>query len=511
MSLLSNKMMSRRSLLRAFGATSAGLALAACQPKVVEVEKEVTKVVQEVVKETVMVEGTPQVVEKEVTRVVEATKAPVSVVEVIEWGKDTTVPGGNKAMIEAFNAQSENIQIKAESVPSVAGQSAGQMQKILTAIAAGTVPDFFYLDRFLGTEFAGRKAILPLDEYINAGSISGYEFVPACWGEGTFEGQQFNIPASEGNIGYWSLAYNRDIMADAGLDPDKPPTTWAELQDAAIKMTEPEGNSFRRIGLVPLYGASWFYQWCWSNDGFLITDDDTKVTLTDPKNVEALEYLVQLYDKLGGAEKINAFSAGFQGAADDPFLTGLLGMVMYGEYQLPTTAKYKPDLKLGVTFFPKPRPEAPTTTWVGGWSWALPRGSKHPKEAFTAIEWLARENGLMAYQAGQAAEAEKEGGVWIPLIAAHLKTNDLGRNVYYEKLKEKAPYVAEGYDFYYEAPKAYDRMFYRPKTLIASLLWEAQATAVQEACYGQKTALEALQGWEERCQTALDEAIAKTS
>jgi len=42
------------------------LALTACQPKTVVVEKQikVTEIVKEVVKETVVVEGTPQVVEK---------------------------------------------------------------------------------------------------------------------------------------------------------------------------------------------------------------------------------------------------------------------------------------------------------------------------------------------------------------------------------------------------------------------------------------------------------------
>jgi len=53
----------------------AALALAACQPQTVIVEKQVTQVVKEVVtevvKETVVVEGTPKVVEKEVTKVVE--------------------------------------------------------------------------------------------------------------------------------------------------------------------------------------------------------------------------------------------------------------------------------------------------------------------------------------------------------------------------------------------------------------------------------------------------------
>ncbi|MHB0858342.1 MAG: extracellular solute-binding protein [Anaerolineae bacterium] len=281
-----------------------------------------------------------------------AAPAPAEAVEVIVWGKDTTVEGGNKASIEAFNAQSESIKIKAESVPSVAGQSADQMQKILTAIAAGTVPDFFYLDRFLAVEFASRNGIIALDEYINAGSIKRDEFVTACWDEGQYKGSQWNLPASEGNIGYWSLAYNQDVMSDAGLDPTKPPTTWDETKEYAIKMTEQEGNSYKRIGMVPLWGASFLYQWAWSNGGSMASEDGTKITMTDPKVVESLEFLVGFYKDLGGAEGINAFSAGFQSAADDPFLTGMVGQVIFGEYQLPSTARYKPDLKLGVTHFP---------------------------------------------------------------------------------------------------------------------------------------------------------------
>jgi oligopeptide transport system substrate-binding protein len=52
------------------------LVLAACQPKTVLVEKQVmvTQIVKETVKETVVVEGTPKVVEREVTKVVEKEK-----------------------------------------------------------------------------------------------------------------------------------------------------------------------------------------------------------------------------------------------------------------------------------------------------------------------------------------------------------------------------------------------------------------------------------------------------
>ncbi|MHB1294349.1 MAG: extracellular solute-binding protein [Anaerolineae bacterium] len=497
MSTIKNKrvIMSRRRLLGLVVTGTAGaIVLGACQPTA-----------------TPAAEPAAEATQPADSAAPTAAPAPEEAVEIIVWGKDTTVAGGNKTAIDTFNAKNESIQIKAESVPNVAGQSADQMQKILTAIAAGTVPDFFYLDRFLAVEFASRNGIIALDEYINAATIKRDEFVPACWDEGEYKGSQWNIPASEGNIGYWSLAYNQDVMSDAGLDPTKPPTTWAETKEYAVKMTEREGNSYTRIGMVPLWGASFLYQWAWSNEGNLVNEDGTKITLTDPKVVESLEFLVGFYGELGGAESINAFSAGFQSAADDPFLTGMVGEVVFGEYQLPATARYKPDLKLGVTHFPQPTAGDKKVSWVGGWSWALPKGSKHPKEAFTAMEWLARDEGLMAYQEGQAAVAEADGGVWIPLIAAHLKTNELGREKYLTKLQEVAPYVAEGYEFYYNAPNTYDVLHFRPKVLIASLLWEAQVKAAQEACYGQKTALQALTDWQENAQTSLDEALQKTT
>ena len=65
---MSTKNISRRGLLKAMGLGMAGVVLAACQPKVVE--KVVTKEVEKVVKETVMVKEEVEV-EKEVTRVVE--------------------------------------------------------------------------------------------------------------------------------------------------------------------------------------------------------------------------------------------------------------------------------------------------------------------------------------------------------------------------------------------------------------------------------------------------------
>ena len=94
----------RRALLKnAAFAGAAGL-LAACQPKIVEV----TKVVEKVVKEEVIVAGTPQIVEKVVKETVvvekqapQPTRAPAKVVWWFGWNAP--------AQMQAFNTIADNF------------------------------------------------------------------------------------------------------------------------------------------------------------------------------------------------------------------------------------------------------------------------------------------------------------------------------------------------------------------------------------------------------------------
>lgn len=74
---METRKLTRRALLRATATAAAAIPFIACQPKVVEVEKIIT----EVVKETIIVAGTPKVVEKEVTKIVKEQVKETVVVE----------------------------------------------------------------------------------------------------------------------------------------------------------------------------------------------------------------------------------------------------------------------------------------------------------------------------------------------------------------------------------------------------------------------------------------------
>ena len=117
---MEEKRISRRKLLRFFGVGTAAAALAACQPKVVE----------KVVKETV-------VVEQKVTEVqtVVATAAPQARTVKVwweDWGQvynDLMKPIGN-----AYQEEHPNVTVEWSFLPQ-------WREKFLTALAAGDVPD----------------------------------------------------------------------------------------------------------------------------------------------------------------------------------------------------------------------------------------------------------------------------------------------------------------------------------------------------------------------------------
>lgn len=69
------------------------------------------------------------------------------------------------------------------------------------------------------------------------------------------------------------LIYNKDAFAKAGLDPEKAPKTYAELQEVAKKLTIKEGGNVKQYGFSMLnYG--WFFEELLATQGALYVDNE---------------------------------------------------------------------------------------------------------------------------------------------------------------------------------------------------------------------------------------------
>ena len=188
-------------------------------------------------------------------------------------------------------------------------------QKLMTAIVGNTPPDVINQDRFTIGDWASRDTFVDLTSLINRdrskpNGIRPEDYYVPCWKEACYKGKVYAIPNSTDDR---FLFYNKTLFAEAGLDPNKPPRTWSELLAYSQKLTSKDTDgSIKRIGFIPNWGNSWLYLYSWQAGGEFMSPDGRKCTMNNPDSVHALEYMVSIYDKLGGAQKVDQFQSGFQ-------------------------------------------------------------------------------------------------------------------------------------------------------------------------------------------------------
>ena len=115
------------------------------------------------------------------------------------------------------------------------------------------------------------------------------------------------------------LFYNADLFREAGLDPDSPPKTWAELKQAAITIEEKTDAEGFSAGITGPGAADWLFQGVVrSNNGEVISRDRTTLKFAEPEAVEAVAMLRDLndagiYEVYEGLGAVEAMSAGTLG------------------------------------------------------------------------------------------------------------------------------------------------------------------------------------------------------
>ncbi len=286
-----------------------------------------------------------------------------------------------KVIIEEFNQSHPNIQVETTTI-------FGAYEKLLTAIAGGRSPDV--VSAVWASQLAGlahNGGVIPLDQYIDASNqIKPEDFFPSLWQSFQYNGSVYGLAATT-NTNF--IAYNKAMFREAGFDPETPPADLNELQTAMRKLTQwdEEGN-ISRLGYQP----GGLFKWGLVFGGNWYDESAKKVTATDSKNVEALQWLADFWSEYG-IEKTQKFTAGFGNywSPNNPFMVGKLAMQDYGEWLAQFVDKYNPDLEYGMFANPNPPGGRANVTTFGGSVFCIPTGSSYPDEAWEFIEWITGE------------------------------------------------------------------------------------------------------------------------
>ena len=290
---------------------------------------------------------------------------------------------GIKQIVDDYNASHTDIQVDLLEVSEIEN-------KTMFAISAGVSPDVAGLYSPNVPHYADERAIMPLDDFCRQAGISENDYIHAYWQLMTYNGTIYALPTTPAST---ALHYNRQMFKDAGFDPDKPPQTIEEMDAMGDKMTVEKDGHIEAIGFTPSEPGWFNYAWGYYFGGRL-WDGATKITATDPGNVRAYEWIESFGKKYGG-DALSSFKSGL-GQFDSPqngFMAGKVAMEIQGVWMHNFLHTFSPKLDANAAAFPHPadRPDLANMTYVDADVLVIPRGAKHPKEAFDFISYVQRQ------------------------------------------------------------------------------------------------------------------------
>jgi multiple sugar transport system substrate-binding protein len=294
------------------------------------------------------------------------------------WGSETRRPIIEK-IIDDYNKSQDKIEVKHTYLP-----WGDVWTKNLASIAAGNPADLIINDINAVGHRAKNNQNTNLAKYIEKDPAVKDRFFPELYNASLYEGDPYALPF---NTDTRLLFWNKKMFKEAGLDPNTPPKTWAELEEMGKKLDVKKGKKYERIGYLPNQGIG-ADVWMINADGKGYWDFDAKkAIINDETNVKALTWMKNYYDYYGD-KTINNFKAEFGEQTADPFVAGKLAMTTDNANFFTKIRDYGEGMEFGVAPLPEMEPGTGNSSWGGGFVAEIPKGSKHPDEAFEFLKYL---------------------------------------------------------------------------------------------------------------------------
>ena len=249
------------------------------------------------------------------------------------------------------------------------------MTAAIAAFRAGNAPHILQVFEVgTATMMASKAAIKPVavlmkeagekfDPSVYVQAVSGYYTAP--------NGQMMSMPFNSSTT---VLHYNKDAFKAAGLDPEKPPTTWPQIALAAAKLKAngskcPFTTSWQSWTQLESFSAWHNVEFATKRNGF--GGMDARLNITTPLHVRHIENLANM------AKNGLFVYKGRGNAADATFVSGECAMTtgssaLYGSVK--RNAKFAGGIG-ALPFYPDV-PGAPQNTVIGGASLWVMNGKK---------------------------------------------------------------------------------------------------------------------------------------
>lgn len=199
---------------------------------------------------------------------------------------------GGKAipqMVNEFNASQDKCYI----VYTYQGSYDDSLNKLKAGLQSNDIPTIIQLYDIGTRLMVDLDVAQPVQDYIDAEGYDVSDLETNVLAYYTVNGKQYSMPFNSSTP---ILYYNKDMFAAAGLDPEKPPSTFAEFTEAARALTHTNADGSTTYGgAFAIYG--WFFeQFLAVSGGQYVNNGNgrdsfaTEATFNTPEGVAILEW-----------------------------------------------------------------------------------------------------------------------------------------------------------------------------------------------------------------------------
>ncbi len=289
--------------------------------------------------------------------------------------------GGNKQMVdmlvEAWNTKNPGCKINLTYIPHTE-----MVGKIAQGIASGEVPDLMGMDLIYAPQFEKAQQLVDITDRIS----SWPELATASKGHmtvATYESRLYGVPLY---ADVSALFYNKDLFTRAGLDPNKPPTSLAELRTYADKITA-LGSDIKGYYLPGnCAGCNIFTvgPLMWASGAKIESAKPGDEPLTGDGVKQVLQFardMVKAGNTHEGDRTENGETFHLQ------FGSGKVGMMGTGNFNITLARQQNPTMNFGIGLLPGVSPGS-SASFIGGDLVVVPKGSKRVDDSVNFMKFL---------------------------------------------------------------------------------------------------------------------------
>src|SRR5690625_4904521 len=164
-------------------------------------------------------------------------------------------------IVDGFNEQSDTVEVQAI----YQGSYDDSLSKLRAVGGSDEAPAIVQVFE-IGTKYMSEGGyITPMQEFIDADDFDTSTLEENILSYYEIDGELYSMPFNTSNA---VMFYNKDMFEEAGLDPENPPSTFSEVQEAAEALSDDDTYGFTMATI------GWFVEQLLANQGALYLDND---------------------------------------------------------------------------------------------------------------------------------------------------------------------------------------------------------------------------------------------